>query len=318
MAMGLNFVKYRKIYFIFSIALAIASVAVLVLWGLKPGIEFTGGAILELNFKDGRPSNQEIEEKISALNIGSIYVQPTGDTGVIIRMGDISEQTHQEILSILRQDTELVPSRTTEGAMEMQVIMKNVEEIRFEAIGPVIGQELKQKTVTAAIVSLGLMIIYIAFAFRKVQKPVSSLVYGIISFIALCHDVFIPLAIFSVLGKFYGIEITIPVITALLTVLGSSINNTVVVFDRIRENLLKRGDVFENVVNAGMNQTLSRQINTSLCMLLAVFAIYLFGGVTLKYFALALILGIIAGTYSSFFIAGPLLVTWYKLRHKTE
>lgn len=297
MAMELNFVKYRKFYFIFSVLLIAGSIVALALWGLKPGIEFTGGSILELTYRDLRPSNQQITDKLNSINVANAQIQPTGDNGVIIRLGDISEQTHQEILNAFKQESIF-------------------EETRFDSVGPLIGQELKQKTITAAIVSLILMIIYIAFAFRRVQRPVSSWVYGIISFIGLCHDIFIPLGVFAILGKFYGIEITIPVITAFLTVLGSSINNTIVVFDRIRENLLKRGDMFENIVNSGMNQTLSRQINTSIAMLLAVVAIFLFGGITLKYFALALIIGILAGTYSSFFISAPLLVTWHRFRQK--
>ncbi len=297
MAMGINFVKYRKFYFIFSALLIAGSIVALAMWGLKPGIEFTGGSILELAFKDSRPSNQQITDQLNAINVANAQIQPTGDRGVIMRLGNISEETHQQILGELRKNNIF-------------------EETRFDSVGPLIGKELKQKTITAAIVSLILMIVYIAFAFRKVQRPVSSWIYGIISFIGLCHDIFIPLGVFAILGKFYGIEITIPVITAFLTVLGSSINNTIVVFDRIRENLLKRGDTFENIVNGGMTQTLARQINTSIAMLLSVVAIFLFGGITLKYFALALIVGILAGTYSSFFISAPLLVTWYNFKQK--
>lgn len=317
--MGLNFVKYRKIYFVFSGILIIGSIVVLVLLGLKPGIDFTGGSILEIEYKSERPSNEEIAEKLKDIDLGTISIQPTGDKGVIIRMKDISEQAHQEVLAALSQEITSVPKEGgEEGEVEMIINIVPLEEKRFEAIGPVIGRELREKTITAALVSLVLMIIYIAFAFRKVKKPVSSWTYGIITFVALCHDILIPLGIFALLGKFYNIEITIPVITALLTVLGSSINNTVVVFDRIRENLLKRGESFEEIVNGGMVQTLSRQINTSLAILLAVGAIYFFGGITLKYFALALILGVLAGTYSSFFIAAPMLVTWYRFRQKGQ
>jgi len=319
MVMGLNFVKYRKIYFVFSGILIIGSIVVLVLLGLKPGIDFTGGSILEIEYKSERPSNEEIAEKLKDIDLGTISIQPTGDKGVIIRMKDISEQAHQEVLAALSQEITSVPKEGgEEGEVEMIINIVPLEEKRFEAIGPVIGRELREKTITAALVSLVLMIIYIAFAFRKVKKPVSSWTYGIITFVALCHDILIPLGIFALLGKFYNIEITIPVITALLTVLGSSINNTVVVFDRIRENLLKRGESFEEIVNGGMVQTLSRQINTSLAILLAVGAIYFFGGITLKYFALALILGVLAGTYSSFFIAAPMLVTWYRFRQKGQ
>ncbi|MDP2909576.1 MAG: protein translocase subunit SecF [bacterium] len=315
--MGINFIKYRKFYYIFSGILIILSVVALIFWGLKPGIEFTGGSIMELEYKDQRPSNEQIIEKIKDLDLGDISIQPTGENGVIVRMKDISEEIHKEIISALSQEVTLVPKEGGKpDEMEMKINMIEIEEKRFEAIGPVIGQELKQKTAWAATLSLIAMIAYIAFAFRRVTRPVSSWMYGIISFIALCHDIIIPLGVFAVLGRFYGIEITIPVITALLAVLGSSINNTVVVFDRIRENLLKRGETFEDTANNGMNQTLSRQINTSLAILFTVAAIYFFGGATLKYFSLALILGVLSGTYSSFFIASPLLVTWQRYRQK--
>ena len=191
-----------------------------------------------------------------------------------------------------------------------------VEEIRFESIGPVIGQELKDKTKIVVVVALLSMIVYIALAFRRVQRPLRSWQYGIASVLALFHDILIPLGIFVILGKFYGIEISIPIITALLAVLGYSINNTVVVFDRIRENLLTGVETFQEIVDISLNQTLSRQINTSLTTLFVAGAIFFLGGETLKYFALALILGICAGTYSSIFLAGPILVTWLKWRHK--
>jgi preprotein translocase subunit SecF len=291
------FTKYRKFYFIFSVAIAITCIVFLFVYGLKPGIDLTGGSIMEISYKDARPSNQEIRDILSQFDLGEVYVQPTGDQGVIIRMKDITEDTHQEILTSLSQN-------------------HSIEESRFESIGPVIGTELRQKTSIVAVAVLLSMIIYIAIAFRKVKRPLKSWQYGIASCIALFHDILIPMGVFSILGKFYNAEITIPVITALLAVLGYSINNTVVVFDRIRENLSKRGEEFEQIVNISIKQTLTRQINTSLTTLFVVFAIFFFGGVTLKYFSLALILGIVAGTFSSIFIAGNIMVLWYNLRYK--
>jgi preprotein translocase subunit SecF len=232
-------------------------------------------------------------------------------------MKDISEDIHQEVVSSLSQDVIFVPEEGgEEGDMQMQITMVEIEEKRFESIGPVIGQELRQKTILVAIVALLSMILYIAFSFRKVQRPLKSWQYGIISVIALFHDLLIPLAVFSILGRYYGIEFTIPVVTALLAVLGYSINNTVVVFDRIREHLLRAGDDFDKTVNASLNETLSRQINTSLTTLFVAGAIYFFGGATLQYFALALVLGILAGTYSSIFLAGPLLYSWNNIKEK--
>ncbi len=299
--------KYRKIYFLFSSVLIIASILSLFVFGLKPGIDFTGGSIMELEYEQERPSNEKIREQLSQFDLGQVHVQPTGDKGVIMKMKDISEELHQEILSVLSQEQKL------EGE-DLEIIMHSIEEKRFESIGPVIGKELREKTNIVVVSVLLSMIIYIAIAFRKVRRPLKSWQYGIASVIALFHDILIPVGVFVVLGRLYNVEITIPVITALLAVLGYSINNTVVVFDRIRENLLKRGEDFEQVVNISIKQTLSRQINTSLTTLFVASAIFFFGGATLQYFSLALILGIIAGTYSSIFLAGNILVAWYKIR----
>jgi len=292
------FTKHRKVYFIFSGILILASLISLAVFGLKPGIDFTGGSILEIEYKEIRPSNQEILEKLTDFDLGTIYVQPIGERGVVLRTKEINKEVHQQILEKLK-----------EGGIEF-------EERRFESIGPIIGSELKKKTNIVIVLALLSMIIYIALAFRRIQRPLRSWQYGVASVIALFHDILIPLGVFSILGKFYGIEITIPVITALLAVLGYSINNTVVVFDRIRENLLRRGEVFEEIVDRSLNQTLSRQINTSLTTLFVSAAIFFFGGETLRYFALTLILGIIAGTYSSIFLAGSILTTWFKLRRR--
>jgi len=308
----IKFVQHRRIYFALSVLLVIASIVALAGYGLKPGIDFTGGTIMELEYIDGRPSNEEILSQIEELDLGNVVVQPTGEKGVILRMKHIDESVHQEILGKLSGMEEM-----ESDGMIFQTVKVSIEEIRFDSIGPVIGNELKKKTNMVVVVALFSMIIYIALAFRKVQRPLRSWQYGIVSVIALFHDILIPLGVFAVLGKIYGMEISIPVITALLAVLGYSINNTVVVFDRIRENLLTKGGEFEEVVNLSLNETLSRQINTSLTTLFVSAAIFFLGGETLKLFALALILGIGAGTYSSIFLAGPILVTWYKLRHRS-
>lgn len=294
----INYTKHRKIYFAISGILIGGSIVALIIWGLKPGIDFTGGSILEIEYKEQRPSNQEIREKLSGLDLGAIYVQPTGEKGVILRMKDIPEEIHNEILVRLGKNED------------------KIEERRFESIGPTIGQELKGKTKIVIVLALLSIVIYIALAFRRVQRPLRSWYYGIASLFALFHDVLIVLGVFAILGKLYEVEISIPIITALLTVLGYSINNTVVVFDRIRENLFRGGEFFDEIVDKSLNQTLTRQLNTSLTTLFVVGAIFFFGGITLKYFALALILGIIAGTYSSFFLSSPLLVSWLKWRQR--
>ena len=187
----------------------------------------------------------------------------------------------------------------------------------FQSIGPVIGQELKRKTKIVIFLALFAILIYIALSFRRISRPVKSYVYGLTSIIALCHDVLIPLGILAFLGKFQGVEINIPIITAFLTVFGYSINDSVVVFDRVRENLLKSKEpTFSLAVERSLNQTFIRSLNTSLTTLFVLFTIFFLGGATLKYFSLTLILGIFLGTYSSLFLATPLLVTFYRFQER--
>ncbi len=291
--MAIDFLRFRKIYYIFSIILIIGSLTLLFVFGLKPGIDFTGGSILEIEYKAERPSNQEIKEKLAGMDLGQFTIQPAQEKGVIIRTKDIGEDVHQEVILKLGKD--------------------NIEEKRFESVGSIIGKELKQKTITLVLVSLLAIILYIAFAFKKAQRPVKSWQYAFSSLICLFHDVLIPLGVFAVLGYLYGVEISIAVITALLTVIGCSINNVIVVFDRIRENTIRRtGATFGETVNKSINQTLGRCLSTSFAYLLPLFAIFFWGGDTLKYFSLALILGILAGTLSGVFLAGPILTSWQK------
>lgn len=297
--MNIPFLKYRKIYFIFSGILILASLVCLAVFGLRLGIDFVGGSLLEVEFETARPTSEEIRTELKDFDLGEIIIQPTGERGVIIRMKETDIETRELVVQRLREKTALT-------------VMRN------DLIGPVIGRELRDSTKIIVILSILAIIIYIALAFRRVSKPIASWQYGIASLIALFHDVLITLGVFSILGFFYYVEITIPIVTALLVVLGYSINNTVVVFDRIRENLVKRiGITYQETVNKSLNQTLFRSINTSLTTLFVLFAIFFFGGITLKYFALALIVGIIAGTYSSLFLAGPILVAWARLAKKS-
>ena len=296
--MNIPFVKFRKIYFVFSGILILGSITSLVIFGLKPGIDFTGGSILEIEYKTQRPENKVIRESLANLDLGEISIQPADEKGVILRMKDIPEDIHQQISEKLRGTGDF-------------------EEKRFETIGPTIGKELKEKTKIVVVISLFAMVFYIAIAFKRVSRPISSWQYGIASLLMLSHDILIPLGVFAVLGKYYQVQITIPVITAFLTIVGYAINNVVVVYDRIRENLLRERLTFEEIVEKAINQTLTRQLNTSLTTLFPLFFIFFLGGETLKYFALTLILGIAAGTYSSIFLASPILVSWLRWRSRS-
>ncbi|MBI4709260.1 MAG: protein translocase subunit SecF [Candidatus Portnoybacteria bacterium] len=294
----LQIIHHRRIFYTISGILFCASILALVLWQLKLGIDFTGGSLLQIEFKNERPVNDFIKEKIAGLDLGEVSIQPLGEKGAILKFKDIDEETHQRILSEL-------------GGQDV------LEEKSFESVGPVIGQELKKRAIYAIVIVLLMIVIYIAWAFRKVSKPVASWQYGLAAIGALLHDVVIPTGFFAVLGHFMGVEIGLLFVTALLTILGFSVHDTIVVFDRIRENLRKSvANTFEDVVEISINQTLVRSINTSLVVLLTLLAVFLFGGESVKYFSLVLIMGLFFGTYSSIFIASPLLVSWEKFRQK--
>ena len=289
--MYIQFLKYRKIYFLFSGILILASITALVVFNLRLGLDFVGGSLLEVEFKDDRLGVEEIKTELKNLDLGEIVIQPTEERGVIIRMRATDVETRDLVIQRLQEKRELTV-------------------LRNDLIGPVIGQELRESTVLISILAILAIVIYITLAFSRVSAPVASWQYSVVSLIALIHDVVITFGFFAVLGHFYYVEVTIPIIVALLIILGYSINDTVVVFDRIRENLIKRiGTTYEETVNISLNQTLVRSINTSLTTLFPLIAIFFFGGATLRYFALALIIGISFGVYSSLFLAGPLLVT---------
>lgn len=295
--MNYKIIQKKGIWLTVSIALFIAAVAALAMWGLKLGIDYTGGSMLEARFEQ-RPDMATIENKLRDLNLGSLVVQPAGDNELTLRFQDSTEEKHQAVTSRLKE------------------LDKNVEEISFEFVGPSIGAELKKKSINAIFWVLLAVVIYISIAFKKVSRPIASWKYGVSALVAMFHDVIITLGVFAVLGKFYGIEINTSFVAAILTVLGYSIHDTIVVFDRTRENLPKSNEDFEGTVNASVNQTLGRSINTSLTSLLALLAVVLFGGESIRPFALALTIGIFIGTYSSIFVASPLLVVWEKLGRK--
>lgn len=283
-------IQKRKIWFTISGALVALSVLFLFLWGLNFGIDFTGGSLLEVEFKTDRPTVVEVQDGLSEFDLSSLVVQPIGERGMILRFQDTSEEIHQKILDSLGE----------------------VEEMRFDSVGPSIGKELKQKSFYAMFIVLLAIIAFIAWAFRKVSKPVASWKYGLSAIIALFHDTLIVLGVFAVLGQFFNMEINTAFIAAILTVLGYSVNDTIVVFDRIRENLPKSDEDFENTVNTSINQTITRSINTSLTTLLVLVSILLFGGATIRDFVLALSIGVFIGTYSSIFLASPILVSFEK------
>ncbi|HYF05613.1 MAG TPA: protein translocase subunit SecF [Patescibacteria group bacterium] len=289
----LNLYKYL---FYFSGILLIAGIVSLSMYGLKLGIDFKGGTITELKFSQAVDTGK-VKEVLNGVGLENAAVQTAGETGVIIKTEALEKQKHDEMLKKLKS-----------GVGEFA-------ETRYESIGPTVGTELARNALYQLIlVSLGI-IFYIAYAFRKVQRPLTSWQFGISAIIALLHDLFIVLGIFSLLGYYYDIEIDSLFVTAMLTVLGFSVHDTIVVFDRVRENLkVYAGQSVEFVVNHSITQTIARSLNTSLTVLFVLLAMLLFGGETIRYFVLALFIGVFTGTYSSIFVASPILVLWQKWR----
>jgi len=299
----MNIVRNRKIFYIISGLLVAGSIAAVVFWGLNFGIDFKGGSILEVSYSESRPDISKVQDIISTQNIGEASIRPTGVDGFIIRTKALPEKDRANFVKALGQDA------------------KGFEVKRSDSIGPILGKELQGKAIMSIILVIIAIVLFITFAFRKVSKPVSSFKYGLIAIVALVHDIIVPTGAFAVLGHYRGMEIDALFVTALLVVLGFSVHDTIVVFDRVRENLKndKVRTPFDQIVGNSISQTFTRSINTSLTVLFSLVALYYFGPEATHSFALALLIGIAAGTYSSVFLGSPLLVTvqkWQEKRNK--
>jgi preprotein translocase subunit SecF len=302
----MSIIKYRKIFYWFSGLLILGSISSLIFLGLRFGTDFTGGSLLEFKSENVRIEKSLVEEAVrnSSVDIGDFTLRESGETGYILRTKNISLEQKNAILQKID---------SIDG--------EKVVETKFSDIGPTLGKELRSQAILAVILVALLIVMYVAFVFRHVSKPVSSWNYGLITIITFIHDVLIPVGVFSILGYFLGTEVDTLFVVAILVVLGYSINDTVVVFDRIRENLLgideaQRNSKFEEVVEKSLKDTWARSINTSFTTFLSLLAIYFVGGEATKSFALAMIIGVIAGAYSSIFISAPLLVTLKKHNDK--
>jgi len=284
-----------KIMFFISMALTVLAIILIATFGLRLGIDFKGGTAIDLTFANSRPASDNLAKIVGGIpGTSNVSISPVGNNEALIRLNSINEQTHQQILK------------------DISTKFGKITENRFDSIGPTIGSELKSKSVSSIIILLLAVIVYLAIVFRKLSKVLSPWAIGIAAVIALIHDVVIPTGVFAILGHYYGIEITGVFVAAALTILGYSVSDSVVVFDRVRENVLRFGsrEDFGALVHKSIMQTLVRSINTTLATLLSLIAVYFFGGESIKYFALALIIGIFSGAYSSIFIASPILVWW--------
>jgi preprotein translocase subunit SecF len=290
----MDFIQKRKIFYALSGAMIGVSFLSLLIFGFNWGIDFTGGTLWEISTAgDISRSIEKIRNYLEENDLGQVNIQTTSDNSLILRFPSISEERHDQLLEGLKK---IIPS---------------IEEKRFESVGPSIGQELKTKSVWATVLVFLGILIYLWYAFRRSSSGIPPYRYGILAIIALMHDAMFIVGLFSILGKFQGWEVNSDFLVALLVVVGYSVHDTIVVFDRIRENLrLKTKESLENIVNLSIQQTLMRSLNTSLTTLFPLIMLYFFGPLSTKILALAMIGGVIIGTYSSICLVAPLLYDW--------
>lgn len=297
----MNIIGYRNWYFGLSLLVLIPGIIAILLWGLNLSIDFMGGSRIALSFQETvNTETVNTVRKILTDQKIKVPVIEKSKNVVFIRTSTIGEKENSKFMESLSKKFV-------------------VKENSFETIGPTIGAETTANAIKAVILASVLIVLYITWAFRKVPKPASSFKFGVCAIIALIHDVLIVVGVFAILGHFFNIEVDSLFLTAILTIIGFSVHDTIVVFDRIRENLIKTGGMsFAKIVNDSILQTLDRSLNTSLTVILVLLALLLFGGESIRWFVVALLIGIISGTYSSIFNASPLLVVWHEWAEKRK
>jgi preprotein translocase subunit SecF len=298
----MNIIGKKYWYFAISLIIIIPGMIALFLWGLNLSIDFTGGSRLTLSFDKGinNKTISTIEQGLTSEKVKVYSVQESNNL-LFIKTQVMDQNQNKKFLANVGNKA------------------GSFKEEAFETIGPTIGGETTTNAILAVIIASILIVLYISYSFRKVPKPASSFRFGICAIIALIHDVLVVIGLYAILGHFFGVETDSLFLTAMLTIIGFSVHDTIVVFDRIRENLKRTLNTpFEQVVNESILQTLDRSLNTSLTVILVLFALLLFGGETIRWFVVALLIGIISGTYSSIFNASPLLVVWHEWREKKK
>lgn len=291
----MNLMKHRNLWYILSLIFIIPGTISLFLWGVRPSIDFTGGSKMELR---GIHDTDRVVESATKGGLETVVAYQVGDDGVALKFKEINEAKHKEVLASMKKD-----------------LGEGIEEVSFETVGPSISEELTRNSFIAIGLASLVIIVYIAISFRKVPYPAKSWEFGVGAVLATLHDALFMVGIFSILGHYYDVEIDPLIITAILTVIGFSVHDTIVIYDRIRENLIKKGtDSFEAIVNLSVLEMLPRTLNTSYIAWVTLFVMYVFGGSSIRWFSFALMLGIISGTYSSILNASPLLVTWQKFK----
>jgi preprotein translocase subunit SecF len=298
---SLNLMRWSSFSLGFSVFMIAVSLVALFTFGLHYGVDFTGGTLLELRIPS-LASTEELRTTLEDAGYAEITVQAGEGDEVFVRAGNLSEEQHQAILS------------TVQGTYA------DATEVQYTFVGPSVGAELRRSATIAVVLLLVLIALYVAWAFRKVNEQVSPWKFGMTTLLTAAHDVIIPLGVFAVLGKVWGYQVDTAFVAAILTILGYSINDTIVVFDRTREHLGRHraGESFRELVNRSVNETLARSVNTTLAVLLPLLAIFFVGGTSTRPFVLALIVGILAGAYSSIFMASPFLVLWQEYSTKKK
>jgi len=298
----MNIIERKNWYFGLSLLIIIPGIIAIFLWGLNLSIDFTGGSRLTLSF-DKIVNDNQIKVVNEALKVQGIKVASIEKSNklIFVRTSPMDQSQNSKFVKTLASN------------------FKDIKEQEFETIGPAIGQETTLNALKAVVIASILIIIYITWSFRQVPKPASSFRFGVCAIIALIHDVFVLIGVFAILGHFFSVEIDSLFVTAILTVIGFSVHDTIVVFDRIRENLRKMGRTdFSKTVNESIIQTIGRSLNTSLTVVLILIALLLFGGESIRWFVVALLVGVVSGTYSSIFNASPLLVLWQEIIDKKK
>lgn len=301
----MNIIGKRIIWYILSTLMVIVSITALFIWGINPGADFTGGTLIEVGFNKNVPA-KIVEESLKDLDLPSLSVSSAGQDSVLIKTKAREAGDIDKIVDTISVNLKSNPE------LEINTVVKKQSQI----IGPSIGKDLTKRAAQAVVVAIVAIVLYIAWSFRKVQKPFTSWSMSIATIIALAHDIIIILGFVSITNHYYGFEANSYLLVVILTILGFSVHDTIVVFDRIRENILKSPSniVFEKIVNDSINQTLGRSLNTSLTAVLVLLALATIGGGSIKSFIITLLAGIIIGTYSSIFVGSPLLVTWTKIK----
>lgn len=293
-------IRFKKLFLSISFGFVALSIIAIAVFGLKPGIDFTGGSALTLSFADARPETSLVSERIVEAGIEDVVIQPVGENGISLKTRALTDNERANLISLIADGSD-----------------QTVTQENFTTIGPSVGKELKNKAIVALMVVFIAIICFVAYAFRKVSHPVSSWKYGFAVIFALMHDIIIPTGMFAVLGHVIGASVDTLFVVALLTTLALSVSDTIVVFDRIRENLglknekgdlVNQGRPFQDIVGESLSQTFVRSINTSLMSLVTVVVLAFFGPASTTLFAVTLAVGMFFGIYSSVFMASPLLV----------